>query len=494
MVRRRAASDALLSGLGVPLTFGSFAATVSAGLSERDAMLLGAPQMGAPTQTAKAVTSEVALRFPGGNVLRGMTVPGIPGVIIGTNWLGSGGFTWTLTTGYTDNVDTVLFEPVSQGTYRYAGAVRPFTVIPETIRVRGAADVAYTHVRTEQGPVVLLDAQRGASYQYAFWNRELDMVEAFYDVWHGRTIDDVEAAARRVTMSFNLLYADTARNTAYWHVGRYPERPGAQDPRLPARADGSGAWVGIVPFEVQPQQRNPASGIFANWNNKPAPWWNQGDNQSWRPGLRTYDGVAFLQNSLRAAAPVVTFAELQELTRVVRSNGTYSEYPGTYQQVVSFSGTAPSCSGVRMETVVPPGQSGFVSAAGVPSAHFSDQWALYQSSVGTGPIQMKDATGGFIFCLPGEEAAGEASFGLSAPAPNPTAGTATLRVRLAAASQVRVSVLDALGREIALVHDGAMAAGETPVSVATRGLAPGIYVVRMAGEGSVATRRLVVAR
>ena len=58
MARRHEASDALLSGLGVPLKFGSFAATVGQGLG--GPMLLGAPQMGAPSQTAKAVTSEVA--------------------------------------------------------------------------------------------------------------------------------------------------------------------------------------------------------------------------------------------------------------------------------------------------------------------------------------------------------------------------------------------------------------------------------------------------
>ena len=204
--------------------------------------------------------------------------------------------------------------------------------------------------------------------------------------------------------------------------------------------------------------------------------------------------MLFLQNSLRAAAPSVTFAELQELTRVVRSNGTYTEYPGTYQQAVSFVGVAPSCSGVRMETVVPPGQSGFVNAAGVPSVHFADQWALYQSSAGAGPIQMKNAAGQFAVCTAGEAAPDEAAFGLSAPAPNPTAGTSTLRVRLGAAQTVRVSVLDALGREVAVLHDGAMPAGETPLSVTTRGLAPGVYVVRMAGAGSVATQRLVVAR
>ena len=492
MIQQREASDALLSGLGVPLKFGSFAATVSPGLSSKDAMLLGAPQMGAPAQNAKAVTSEVLLVFPGGQHLRGMTVPGIPGVIIGASLRPASDFAWTLTTGYTDNVDTYLFQPVSQGTYRYAGQTKAYTVIPETFRVRGQADVSYTHLRTEKGPVYLLNAQTGASYQYAFWNRELDMVEAFYDVWHGTTLTDFEAAARRVTMSFNLFYADSQLNTAYWHVGRYPQRPGNQDPRLPARMDGSGEWVGIVPFEVQPQERNPAKGYFVNWNNKPAPWWNQGDNQNWRPGLRSYDGVKFLEASLRAAAPDVEFSDLQELTRVVRSNGTYNEYPGTYQQVISFSGT--QCTNVHMETVVPPGQSGFVNAVGMPSPNFADQWALYQSSAGTGPILMKDVSEQLSVCTSGEGGTADAAFGLAAPSPNPASGRVGLRVTMAAPADVRVSVLDALGREVAVLHDGALAAGETTLALDARALAPGVYVVRATGAGQVASRRVVVAR
>ena len=423
-----------------------------------------------------------------------MTVPGIPGVIIGTNWIGgfTGGFTWTLTTGYTDNVDTYLFEPAGPGQYRYAGETRAFEVIPETFHVLGQPDATDTHLRTAQGPVYLLDAQRGAAFKYAFWNRELDMVEAFYDVWHGTSIGDFEAAARRVTMSFNLFYADSAPNTAYWHVGRYPERPGEQDPRLPARADGSGEWVGTVPFDALPQERNPAKGYFVNWNNKPAPWWNQGDNVTWAPGRgRAYDGVTFLDAHLRASAPEVSVEELQELTRVVRSNGTYDEYPGTYQQVVRFS--VNTCPGIGMQTVVPPGQSGFVNAAGVPSPNYADQWVLYQSSSGTGPIQMKEVTG-FAICLPGEEGPGGPSFGLSAPTPNPSTGRSSLTLRLEAPSHVRVSLVDALGREVAVLADGAMASGETAVSVGTRALAPGVYVVRAVADGRVTSRRLVVAR
>jgi penicillin amidase len=36
-----------------------------------------------------------------------------------------------------------------------------------------------------------------------------------------------------------------------------------------------------LPFEKLPQQINPPQGFFANWNNKPAPWWDNGDLPRW---------------------------------------------------------------------------------------------------------------------------------------------------------------------------------------------------------------------
>ena len=383
----RAETDATLTAMGVPLKFGSFAAGVAPERTEAgDALLLGAPQMGAPSATTKAVTSEVELVGPDGLHIAGMTVPGIPGIIIGR----TAGRAWTLTTGYTDNVDTYIETLTSASTYRYNGESRPFQPIAETFKVLGGADQTDVHYRTVHGPVYLLNAQAGfaAAWKYTFWNRELDMVEAFYDIWRANSIDKFQAAGERVTMSFNLFYADDGGDIAYWHVGKYPVRPGHVDPRLPAMGDGSEEWVGEVAFAAQPQERNPSQGYFVNWNNKPAPWWSQGDNVTWAPGRgRAYDGVTFLDAYLQSVGQV-SFEELQGLTRVVRSNGTYDEYPGTYQQVVELS---TACT-ARAENVLPPGQSGFINRAGVPSPSFADQWSLYLSSAGTGDVRMKRFT------------------------------------------------------------------------------------------------------
>ncbi len=85
------------------------------------------------------------------------------------------------------------------------------------------------------------------------------------------------------------------------------------------------------------------------------------------------------------------------------------------------------------------------------------------------------------------------SFGISAR-PNPAGSRASVVLRVAEAGAARVVVVDALGREVAIVLDGAVSAGETAVPVETGTLPAGVYVVRAAVGGRTATARLVVAR
>jgi len=74
-------------------------------------------------------------------------------------------------------------------------------------------------------------------------------------------------------------------------------------------------------------------------------------------------------------------------------------------------------------------------------------------------------------------------------APNPSAGNAALTLALPSAQAVRVAVVDALGRTVAVVHDGPLAAGRHRLALPAA-LAPGVYAVVGAG----AAVRWVVAR
>lgn len=493
---QRAALEASLEANEVPRKFGSFAAVVS---QERSAsgnvLLLGAPQMGQPSADAKAVTSEVELLVgePESAALHvaGMTVPGIPGVIIGR----TADRTWTFTTGNTDNTDTYI-ETTDEAfqQYFYDGAFQSFEVITETINVRGGDPVEYTHLRSVHGPVYFADAENNQAYtyKYAFWMRELEMAEALYSAWRADDLAGFQAAVAEFPVSFNIFYADKDQNIAYWHVGDYPVRPEGTDPRLPLAGDGSQEWEGHLPFEEHPQAVNPAQGYFVNWNNKPVSWWDQGDNIPWAEvGGRSYDGVSFLDAHLQESlAGGITFEELQRLACVVRSNPEYQEYPGTYQQVVEFSE-----SGSYAENVIPPGQSGFVNASGVPSPHFADQWGLYESSVACEEVEMKPFTFlGEVAVSNAPDAALPDGFALDAAYPNPASGDAvTVRFDAPPGAPVRVELVDTLGRTVAVLADG-RAGGPQTLTLDTGALAAGVYVLRLTTDGQTLTRKITVVR
>ena len=62
--------------------------------------------------------------------------------------------------------------------------------------------------------------------------------------------------------------------------------------------------------------------------------------------------------------------------------------------------------------------------------------------------------------------------------PNPVRERATVRLVLAESSQSRITVLDVLGRVVAILHDGTLAAGAHSFSLGTARLPAGVYVVR----------------
>ena len=78
--------------------------------------------------------------------------------------------------------------------------------------------------------------------------------------------------------------------------------------------------------------------------------------------------------------------------------------------------------------------------------------------------------------------------------PNPSATSATLGLELVEASAARVTLHDVLGRQVALVHDGTLAAGRSVLDLDVASLSTGVYVARIELDGAVVTRRINVVR
>ena len=78
--------------------------------------------------------------------------------------------------------------------------------------------------------------------------------------------------------------------------------------------------------------------------------------------------------------------------------------------------------------------------------------------------------------------------------PNPAAGQARVAFELAVAGNVSLRLFDTMGREVAVMTEGARTAGPHTVTADLGGLASGVYVLRLDAAGEVATARIAVVR
>ncbi len=103
---------------------------------------------------------------------------------------------------------------------------------------------------------------------------------------------------------------------------------------------------------------------------------------------------------------------------------------------------------------------------------------------------------GTLDAQPGD---GVAALAFTSVSPNPIAGEATLSFALPRAGRVQLEVLDVSGRRVAMVADGAFAAGRHSLRWeardATRSrLTPGVYLCRLSFEGRALTQRVVATK
>ncbi len=128
---------------------------------------------------------------------------------------------------------------------------------------------------------------------------------------------------------------------------------------------------------------------------------------------------------------------------------------------------------------------------------YSGQWSNYPYFA-SGIVVANDRSNGLFILRPttlsvaDAPAPAPATFALAAPSPNPARDAATLALTVGAPEAVRAVVLDATGREVAVVFDGTVTDAAT-LTVDTRALPSGVYVVRVVGATFSATRRLTVA-
>ena len=210
----------------------------------------------------------IHLRAPGLNVT-GVTLPGVPAVIIGHNESIAWGITnlgFDVQDLYRENIDP------QTGRYVFMGRVEQARLERDAIAVKGAKPIETLTWVTRHGPIFLNDENR----QYALHWAAADpgtFQFPFLEIDRAHDWKEFTAAiARFPGPGQNFVYADTTGNIGYHATGRNPIRRKGCGGDVPADgASGECEWDGIIPFDELPSFFNPAHGAVVTANQNPFP-------------------------------------------------------------------------------------------------------------------------------------------------------------------------------------------------------------------------------
>jgi penicillin amidase len=198
----------------------------------------------------------------------GVTLPGMPYVVVGHNQRIAWGFTNigpTVTDIYVENFNL-------RGAYQTPQGWVQAEHRTEVIHVKGKADVTVEVKTTRHGPIVT-ELIPGETRPLALrWTLYDGLRIPFFDVDVAQNWQDFRRAFSLLDApGQNVVYADVDGNIGYQATGKVPIRA-AGDGSLPVSgADNAHEWTGNIPFEKLPSIYNPPSGVIATANGRITP-------------------------------------------------------------------------------------------------------------------------------------------------------------------------------------------------------------------------------
>jgi penicillin G amidase len=198
----------------------------------------------------------------------GVTLPGMPFVVVGHNQRIAWGFTNVGPT-----VEDVYIENFNAaGQYQTPQGWRDPEHRRETIHVQGAPDVIVDVAITRHGPVIS-DLVPGETRKLALrWTLYNSFNDPFFDIDAAQNWQDFrKALSSWGSPGQNTMYADIDGHIGYQTTGQIPIRA-TGDGSLPVSgANDAHEWTSYIPFEKLPSVFDPPSGVLATANGRIVP-------------------------------------------------------------------------------------------------------------------------------------------------------------------------------------------------------------------------------
>ncbi|MED1853086.1 penicillin acylase family protein [Brevibacillus borstelensis] len=203
----------------------------------------------------------------------GVTLPGVPGVVLGHN----DSIAWGVTNAIADTQDLYIEKFNSDNPHQVyqEGKWEDVTVVREVIEVKGEASIPMEVRITRHGPVltdhtpeVSKREEYGLSLRWTAYSPGRE-IEAFLEMNRAENWEQFKQGLQKiVSPALNVLFASNDGTIAFKTVGA-----------IPIRAKGDGLvpvpgwmneyeWNGFIPFEKCPEVVNPEEGFIVAANNK----------------------------------------------------------------------------------------------------------------------------------------------------------------------------------------------------------------------------------
>ncbi len=210
----------------------------------------------------------IHLKAPGLEV-SGVSLPGLPFVIIGHNER----IAWGMTNTGPDVQDLYVesFNFRDPGKYLHNAEWVAAEVRDEVIKVRKERDYHFTVKVTRHGPIISHDGDRDLALRWTALEPHA-LTYPFLKIDQAGNWQEFTNALRGFSGPMqNFVYGDVDGNIGYYAPGWVPIRKQG-DGTLPAQGSTDDYdWMGYIPFEDLPHAYNPAGGIIATANGRVVP-------------------------------------------------------------------------------------------------------------------------------------------------------------------------------------------------------------------------------
>lgn len=198
----------------------------------------------------------------------GVTLPGMPYVIVGHNQRIAWGFTNvgpTVTDAFIETFN-------AQGAYQTPQGWQQPEHRQEVIHVKGNSDVTVDVTITRHGPIIS-ELIPGETRQVALrWTLYDGLRMPFFDVDTAQNWEEFRKAFSQLDApGQNVVYADVDGNIGYQTTGHIPIRASGDGSLPVSGSDNAHEWTSYIPFDKLPNVYNPPSGVIATANGRITP-------------------------------------------------------------------------------------------------------------------------------------------------------------------------------------------------------------------------------